>query len=87
MFITLLFKAFVKLVPKLSKYQSVNQTTNMQIKAVNFITDHIFKQDNDIEIWSIYYQGISVVVERFIRIIKTKSKFRYGILIKCKGYL
>ena len=54
--------------------QTENQTKYESIKEVNF-TIVLFKKwlkDNNIEMYSIYNEGISVVAERFIRTLKTK---------------
>ena len=55
--------------------QIENQTKYGLIKEVNF-TIVFFKKwlkDNDIEMHSIHNEGNSVIAERFIRTLKTKS--------------
>ena len=43
-------------------------------------------KDNNIEMYSIYNEGISVVAERFIRKLKTKI-YKYMTLVSKNGYM
>ena len=49
-----------------------NQTEYGQIKTANFIIDQSWLQDKNLEMYSIYNKGKSVVAERFIRTLKNK---------------
>ena len=55
--------------------QIENQTRYGLIKEVNFTIVFLKKwlKDNDIEMYSIHNEGNSVIAERFIRTLKTKS--------------
>ena len=48
-----------------------NQTKYGQIKSVSFTVDE-WLQNNDIEIYSTYNEGKSVLAEKFIRTLKIK---------------
>ena len=68
--------------------QIENQTNYGLIKEVKFYNSSFktWLKDNDIEMYSIYNEGKSVIAERFIRTLKTKI-YKYMTLVSKNVYI